>query len=190
MKKLLSALLCLTLLLSATSCLAKQQPPPEDPKPEPTVSEVYDGLIAQYTALLKAKQNGEELSAPNTEGMNEREATIAKTLYGIVDTCWKSEESAKNLGYGYKDMDGNGIPELILLTQHTTIMAIFTVSDNQPILLEANYGENQPLFLPPKIASSSSVRLNPSPLERQPTTPAVWTETKWCTTRSMERSMI
>lgn len=141
MKKLLSALLCLTLLLSATSCLAKRQPPPEDPKPEPTVSEIYDGLIAQYTALLKAKQNGEELSAPNTEGMNEREATIAKTLYGIVVTCWKNEESAKNLGYGFKDMDGNGIPELILLTQHTTIMAIFTVSDNQPILLEANYGE-------------------------------------------------
>lgn len=43
------------------------------------------------------------------------------------------------MGYGYKDFDGNGTPELIILTKYTSIRAIFTLSDDQPILLESSY---------------------------------------------------
>ncbi len=134
MKKFLATLLCLCLLLTAAACTQDPEKSYEKQK------SLYDDIIAEYTALLTAKQNGEELPAPNTEGMDEREAAIATALHGIVDDC-KDAETAQNLGYGFKDMDGNGTPELILLTKYTNIKAIFTISDKRPILLEANYGK-------------------------------------------------
>jgi len=102
--------------------------------------EIYEDVISRYTALLTAKHIGEELPAPDTAGMDEREAVIAETLHGIVDAR-KDAEAVENLGYGFKDLDGNGTPELILLTRYTTVQAILTISDNKPLLLEANYGE-------------------------------------------------
>ncbi len=134
MKRLLTILLCFCLLFSAAACTQDPEKSYEKQK------SLYDGIIAEYTALLTAKQNGEELPAPDTEGMDEREAAIATALHGIVNDC-KDAEVAKNLGYGYKDMDGNGTPELILLSKHAGVKAIFTISDKKPLLLEANYGK-------------------------------------------------
>ncbi|MBQ3508368.1 MAG: hypothetical protein IJA91_07450, partial [Clostridia bacterium] len=99
----------------------------------------YNGIIEEYTALLTASLNGEELPVPDTKDMDEREAAIAETLYGVV-AAGKGGEAAKNMGYGFQDMDGNGTPELILLSKYTAISAIFTLSDGKPLLLEANYG--------------------------------------------------
>ena len=99
----------------------------------------YNGIIEEYTALLTASLNGEELPVPDTKDMDEREAAIAETLYGVV-AAGKGGEAAKNMGYGFQDMDGNGTPELILLSKYTAIRAIFTLSDGKPLLLEANYG--------------------------------------------------
>lgn len=129
MKKFIFALLCLALLLAAVSCGET----PREPR------ELYADVISQYTALLTAKHAGEQLSAPDTDGMDEREAAIAEALYGIVNAC-KDAEAAESLGYGFKDMDGNGTPELILLTNTTIVRAIFTHSSNGPVLLESAYG--------------------------------------------------
>lgn len=151
MKKILSVLLCFFLLFSATSCalisktfekketpqITKSSETHEEPQ---EINGTYDEIIDQYTALLTAKHNGEVLPAPNTEGMDKREIAIAETLYGIVNIR-KDAEAVENLGYGYKDLDSNGISELILLTKYTSIQAIFTISNGKPILLEANYDE-------------------------------------------------
>ena len=99
----------------------------------------YDGIIAEYTALLTAKQNGEELTPPVTDGMSEGEAAIAEALYGIVD-AYPDADAVASMGYGFKDMDGNGTPELLLMSKSCVLWAVFTVSDQTPILLEALYG--------------------------------------------------
>ena len=104
-----------------------------------TQKAAYDGIIEEYTALLTAKQNGEELPVPDTTGMSEGEAAIAIALHGIVAD--QNAETLADLGYGFKDMDGNGTPELILLTRYTSIRAVFTLVNRKPVLLEANYGE-------------------------------------------------
>lgn len=148
MKKFSAVLLCLAVLLTAVACATASQQthqlPEESTTPQAqeetnTNQGAYDDIITQYTALLTAKYNGEELPSPNTEYMDEREAAIAEALYNIVDSR-KSAESAQDLGYGYKDFDGNGITELVLLSKYTSVSAIFTLSDEKPILLEANYG--------------------------------------------------
>jgi hypothetical protein len=131
MNKFLSFLLCIFMILCTVGC-AKNQKSYEEQKA------LYDDIIAQYTALLRAKHNGEELTFPDTENMSAQEAAIAEALFGIVDAC-ADEKAAEILGYGYKDVDDNGTPELILLNKHNRLRAIFTISDGAPILLEANY---------------------------------------------------
>ena len=108
----------------------------------------YDGIIEEYTALLTAKQNGEELPVPDTEGMDEGEAAIAIALHGIVAD--QNAETLADLGYGFKDMDGNGTPELILLSRYTSIRAVFTLAKHKPVLLEANYGKGTAFLFAPK----------------------------------------
>ena len=108
----------------------------------------YNGIIEEYTALLTAKQNGEELPVPDTEGMDEGEAAIAIALHGIVAD--QNAETLADLGYGFKDMDGNGTPELILLSRYTSIRAVFTLAKHKPVLLEANYGKGTAFLFAPK----------------------------------------
>lgn len=146
MKKLLSLLLCVFLLLGMVACTPPAQPPEQPEKTYEEQKALYGDVISRYTALLTAKHNGEELSAPDTTNMNTRESAIAETLYGIVNAC-KDAQAAENLGYGYQDADGNGTPELFLLTKYNTIKAIFTLSENTPILLESYYGSAYGSFL-------------------------------------------
>ena len=135
MNNFLSFFLVVFLMLGAVGCanLSEQQ----QQKSYEEQKALYADIISQYTELLTAKHSGKELHAPDTENMNERECAIAETLHGIVDVC-KDAKSAENLGYGYRDLDDNGTPELILLNKDNSIKAIFTVSDDAPILLEAN----------------------------------------------------
>lgn len=137
MKRILSVLICIFILLSTVACSTTPKVPPQKSYEEQKV--LYNDIISQYTSLLTSKQKGEALPVPNTAGMSQREIAISEALYGIVDAC-KDAKAAESLGYGYKDFDGNGTPELILLSKYNSIRAIFTISDNQPILLESNYG--------------------------------------------------
>lgn len=126
MKKLFATLLCGLLLLSAAACTAS------DPEGHyEKQKDLYDDVIEDYRDLLSRRQAGEELSPPETEGMDAREAAIAEALYTVADTC----PSPAGMGYAFKDMDGNGTPELFLLAASSPIRAILTLSDGEPILL-------------------------------------------------------
>ncbi len=148
MKKILIALLCLFLLFTAVSCKPTTpdettQDPSADQTPQKTYQELYDDIISQYTTFLTAKQKGETLVAPNTDGMDEMETTIAQALFNIVNAINKAENAAK-YGYGYKDCDGNGIPELILFPEYgygRAVKAIFTVSGGEAVLLASNQND-------------------------------------------------
>lgn len=133
MKKFLSVLVCAFMLLSTVACTKAPQDQPQKSYEEQKA--LYNDIIAQYTSLLTAKQNGEELTAPDTADMDQREADISEALYTIVNKC----SDAQALGYAFKDFDGNGTTELVLLTQLQSIRAIFTLSNDKPVLLEWGY---------------------------------------------------
>ena len=135
MKKILSLSLCVIMLLCTVSCA----PAKGSEKTYDELKALYNGLISEYTSLLADKQEGKELTSPDNSKMDSREIAISDALYGIVDAC-KNPRDAEYLGYGYKDVDNNGTPELILLNKYATVKAIFTISNDLPLLLEANYG--------------------------------------------------
>ena len=135
MKRIISVLVCAIMLLSTVGCFKTPQDQPQKSYEEQKA--LYNDIIAQYTSLLTAKQNGEELTAPDTADMDQREADISEALYTIVNKC----SDAQALGYAFKDFDGNGTPELILLIQRYSqiVRAIFTLSNDKPVLLEWGY---------------------------------------------------
>ena len=100
MRRLIAVLLCGVLLFSMVGC----GDTPETPKTYEEQKALYGDVISKYTSLLTEKHSGKELTAPNTEKMDERQAAIAEALYGIVDAC-ADGEAAERLGYGYKDLD-------------------------------------------------------------------------------------
>ena len=152
MKKFVSVLLCIVLLFGVVGCTEKPKEKWSEDSEETIsvkredhkIKAAYDDVIARYIQLLSDKREGKELSAPGTIGMDAREVAIAEALYGIVESC-RSAEAAEGFGYGYKDVDGNGIPELLLLGKYTSLHAIFTLSKGKPILLLAAYKDGEDL---------------------------------------------
>ena len=134
--KFLSVVLCVLMLFTAVSCNLLSEK--EAPKTYDEQKELYADIISQYSDLLADKHSGKKLTEVKTDGMDKREAEIAKTLYAIVDTC-KDEKAAELMSYGYKDFDGNGTPELVLVSHYANIRALFTLFDDEPILLASNY---------------------------------------------------
>ena len=45
----------------------------------------------------------------------------------------------EDYGYALKDLSGDGIPELILLSRNDIVFALYSLSDNNPILLDSFY---------------------------------------------------
>lgn len=132
MKRLLSFFLCLLLLLPLTAC--RRQPP------ERTYEEkkaFYGEVISEYIALLTAKKNGEPLASPRLESLGGNAVPIAEALFGVVSAA----KSPEKLGYGYRDIDGNGTPELLLMGETVGVLAILSLSGDEPILLTSSYAQ-------------------------------------------------
>ena len=153
----IAVLLCLVIAMLLLAVACKQTPPaqgttettetsqiPEEP--QKTYQELYADIISQYTTLLTAKQKGETLVAPNTDGMSADQAAIAQTVFRIVDGM--NEKYVERYGYGYRDCDGNGIPELLLFPDFgRAVMALFTVSDGKAVLLASNLTDPNNVYL-------------------------------------------
>ena len=150
-------LLCLAVIMLFSAVACKKTPPvsttPEQSQipeePQKTYQEVYADIISQYTALLTAKQKGEALVAPNTDGMDADQAAIVQTVFQIVDRM--NKDYVEKYGYGYKDCDGNGTPELILFPEFgRAVMALFTVSGGKAVLLASNLNDPANIYFSEK----------------------------------------
>ena len=136
MRKLLAVLFCAFLAFGAVGCSDNGDVPAKKTYEEQKV--FYGDIVSTYTEMLTAKANGETLGEPVTEGKDEREIDILKALCGIANECETLEETQR-FGYGYKDLDGNGTPELILSAGYTRIFALFTLKEKVPVLLLSEY---------------------------------------------------
>lgn len=146
MKKTIALLLCLLLLFGTVSC-AKPLPvrgtstigqgasttdrneptaPPPTTAPSDPKKPPYEEIIAQYTALLEAKSQGNPLPS-----LGSRPSKIEIALHEIV----RDAKDVSLLGYATKDLNRDGIDELVLLHRNDRLYALFTVKDDAPVLL-------------------------------------------------------
>lgn len=97
----------------------------EDPDyiPEDGGRSLYDDIIEDYIYLIKYKYNNEEL--PPKE---DNAPYYTDTLYEVGAMYTPSMD----IGYAYKDIDGDGYVELMLVGMDSRIYALFTITDKAP----------------------------------------------------------
>lgn len=133
MKNIFIALLLAVVLFCFSACTKQNEEPtdlPTDAQTDaPTTEELdgYDAIIKRYAELLNTKKESGELP-PLDDGADE----IEKEIYSVVE--WASD--ADRMGYAIKDLDGNGVDELVLLRDDCMPLSLFTVDGERPVSLE------------------------------------------------------
>ena len=135
MKNIFIALLLTVVLFCFSACTKQNEEPTDLPTAAPTERPTdapaelttYEAIIVRYTELLKTKKESGELP-PLDDGADE----IEKEIYSVVE--WASD--ADRMGYAIKDLDGNGIEELVLLRDDCMPLSLFTVDGERPVSLE------------------------------------------------------
>ena len=158
MKKLVAALLCFLMILSLFSCINKSiedinytsdNSTSSDASDDPTANNTranYDSVLRVYRRIVDSypivNQNPRALAAElgiqgeeNTEIFVDLYSSVMMFYPGRGESNGESPHYKLDCGYAQKDLNGDGVDELILLNSEYYIMAIFSYADEKPILL-------------------------------------------------------
>lgn len=133
MKKALIVFACIMLVLTLTACAPSPDSndtyvPEDDGKLDLSS---YEKMIDAYTKVLQNKKNGKYTSASEFEYKDEHSKSLMQT---ICDLCKECEPDS--MGYAVKDINRDGVAELVLLTKDNTLKALFATVDSKPVLVE------------------------------------------------------
>ncbi len=158
MKKFLSLLLCLVLALPLFSCRepAPEKEPESPTQPPATAITDYDSLLALYREIAKICENYIDRTKGTEQYATELGLTepADKELFAaLLESVYLSfpERGAYysysphykyDCGYAIKDLNGDGVDELILLNADYTVVAIFSTSNGKPVLLGSYHPRN------------------------------------------------
>ena len=143
MKKLFSALLCLILIISAVSCTNTSNTNNSDSNntqnnQNDENSDPYKAIIEKYTELLICKKNNTAIPEPG-----ETDAAALKTVYELAKKC----KNPLDMGCAKKDINKDGIEELIFAESTLDIVAIFTVKNDEAVTLITRDDPNSLIWL-------------------------------------------
>ena len=90
--------------------------------------ELYAEMIAKFKYLMAYMKSNQELPE------KEENPTIPNydALYSVVGNY----DPSNDIGYSYKDIDGDGLLELLLIGPDSRLYAIFTLVDKTPVTVE------------------------------------------------------
>ena len=134
MKKLIALFLCLVMLFSVVSCSNKnvvEDVEKEDTETTPVEDAVQDidfyaPVLDRYRELLEARKNAEELSVGNKLSEDIEQSLLETVKNGFEPSL---------MGYATKDINDDGMEELVLLDKVSNCYALFTLNDKAPVLL-------------------------------------------------------
>ena len=143
MKKLFSALLCLILIISAVSCTNTSNTNNSDSNntqnnQNDENSDPYKAIIEKYTELLICKKNNTAIPEAT-----ETDSPVLKTVYELAKKC----KNPLDMGYAKKDINKDGIEELIFAESTLDIVAIFTVKNGNAVTLITRDDPNSLIWL-------------------------------------------
>ena len=129
MRKILMVLLCVALIFGVSGCVDTTHLPDVENETNSAYGEElpipYREIVNTYTELLLCKKNGSAFPE-----VGEKDAAF-EVLYGIAENC----DDPMQMGYSTKDLNRDGIKELILLKKDCTLYAVLTLAEEQPVLL-------------------------------------------------------
>lgn len=137
MKRLRTATLCMTLcaalLLSLTSCFLIR-PLNKDP------DMVYGKLLEEFTHLAMSRLDGEDVttkSSPTVKGLS---GGLFESLKAVITEA--EYKNVAELGYAFRDLDGDGIYECFLMKNDGTLYALYACKLGTPYLVESYTAES------------------------------------------------
>lgn len=122
MKKVIIFFLCITLLIPLAACTRPKDKTEEWVDPEL----LYAPITEAYIALVTAKDEGKTLTAPDASA-----SESDKAIFEVVNNY----DTPADLGYAVKDINGDGVWELLLMTRQARIYALYTLTDGVPVFL-------------------------------------------------------
>lgn len=138
-KSLFRTLICLVTVLAILSAvflfflLSKYLLSPLNQDPET----VYGSLLDEYAVLLQSHADGEDVTAveaPTTKGLSQ---TLFESLKTIVSAMPETEfENADDMGYAFRDLDGDGVYECFLMKKDGTLYALYACKNGKPYPVE------------------------------------------------------
>ena len=136
MKKIFSVLLCFLIIISTVSCnntsntntsdtndTTNSQTNEDAPLQE---SDPYIAIIERYKELLICKKNNTAIPEAS-----ETDSAAIKTVYDLAKKC----RDPLDMGYAQKDINGDGIEELIFTESTLDVVAVFTVKNSEVVPL-------------------------------------------------------
>ncbi|MBE6633230.1 MAG: hypothetical protein E7620_02680 [Ruminococcaceae bacterium] len=117
MRRILIFAICVAMLLSSVGCRK------ENVQEEGAKEKGYESILELYAQCLSQKAALQEL--PFAEG------EIGQAVRAAVE---KGEDPAA-MGYATKDLNEDGVPELVLLDRSNRLYALFTIREGAPVLL-------------------------------------------------------
>ena len=172
MKKLVAALLCFLMILSLFSCRNKSieginytsdnstSSNASDNPTDNNTSANYDSVLRVYRRIVDSypivNQNPRALAAElgiqgeeNTEIFVDLYSSVMMFYSGRGESDGESPHYKLGYGYAVKDLNGDGVDELILLNEDYTIIAIYSYADGKPTViggLNESYPYQRPLL--------------------------------------------
>ncbi len=157
MKKYIAFLLCLVTILSLFSCngnninekendhtnndttdeITSDNPSQENVVDYSKILNMYRSIIEILPKYVDSKEAMDDYCA-ELGIVNEEEKELFKKLFGSTFDFKKSPPYRLSCGYATKDLNGDGMDELVLMNNDYYIMAIFSYADGKPVLL-GNY---------------------------------------------------
>lgn len=129
MKKWILLLVCLSLLSCLVGCEGDFPTPPVEDNPPGyrLMFGSYDDILTKYKELLE----GEEES-PVDLPADDRDRAI---LAALTDAVAYPYDTAEQKGYGYLDVNSDGVEELILFSEEYFLYSIYTMQKGKPALV-------------------------------------------------------
>ena len=91
--------------------------------------ELYGEMIAKFKALLSYKKANLELP--------DREENPTVPNYDALYSVAGHYDPSNDIGYSYKDINGDGFVELFLIGPDSRLYALFTLVESEPVFVEA-----------------------------------------------------
>lgn len=104
--------------------------------------ESYDSIISEYRKTVELRFAEQAAADKYFSQLDNEKRELSEKIYSSVlsiypsGTDGKNENGPKNYGYTIKDLNGDGVDELILRRDNHQIIAIFTMVDKKPVLLK------------------------------------------------------
>ena len=135
MKRIVLVLLCIIFLLSVVSCgnsadsknIGKGNSGKTSQDSVEGTSSPYNDIIDKYVEFLTIKDNTKILPKPDPWADK-----ITVALYDLVNTY---VDDPSSMGYATKDINQDGVDELVLIDKGNKVYGLFTLEKDSPVML-------------------------------------------------------